>query len=512
MGAGGTGLRLGPFKGGLNTASDPSAIQDAELAECINFDFDTDGALTSRPPIVDLLTGPVAVQTIDLLGYFVDSSGTNYLIGSTDNAVYYFGSGVWVQITTGFRATAMVQYLNKAWLVAMPGSASSGGSWVPTTFGAAGTFTTIASMPKGGAAGLYKERMFIVAGSAATTNESRISFSNLADPATWSGSDFIDVSPGDGQKLLDLFVIGSNMYLFKNDSTYIYSYDAAPTKGVINPISKSIGASDSGCVVQYENYLMVYHEDFVYEIINGVHQKLNTRVDFSGDFSGGTSYFKANSLSIVGDRLVVRYYDKVYVFNLKTRTWATWESAKVFSKWLTEPRPGNTITLRRYVANSAVVNTRDTYVIQDGLDSSATEAITCRATTKVYDFDSPEQFKKLYWWGVDVIAQGNVIGTITPVIFTFNVTWGSLASKTWGQMAAFTWGQPGDIVPIVVDTVSTSGSKGRRFIKFLKAIRFRNVSFTVQLETTGTTTTAPVKLFTINPVIGLKQRVPKKVN
>lgn len=512
MAGGGAGLRLGPFKGGLNTASDPSAIQDTELAECINFDFDTDGALTSRPPITNLLDGPIAAQNIDLLGYYVDSSGANWLIGSTNNAVYYLGSGAWVQITTGFRATAMVQYLNKAWLVAEPGSASNGGSWVPTVVGSPGTFATVASMPKGGAAAIYKERMFVVAGTMATANESRITFSNLADPNTWTGSDFIDISPGDGQKLIDLYVMGSNMYLFKGDSTYVYSYDASPTKGVVNNLSKAIGVSDTGCVVQYENYLLIYHEDFVYELINGVHQKLNTRVDFVANFSGGTSYFKANSLSVVGDRLIVRYFDKCYVFNLKTRTWSTWESTFVPSRWVMEPRASNATVLRKYVACAATVNTRTTYQIQDGFDSTASEVMTCRAVTKIFDFDSPEQFKRLYWWGIDIMSTGDVTGTVTPVIYTFNITWGSLATKTWADMAVFTWGQPGNVIPLVQTVVSTSGSNSRKFLKFLKSLRFRNVFFTVELETTGTTATAPVKLFTINPVIGLKERVPKQVN
>jgi hypothetical protein len=510
MASGGVGLRLGPFKGGLNNASDASAIQDTELQECINFDFDIDGALTSRPPISSLLDGPVAAQNVDMLGYFVDPTGTLYLIASTDSAVYYFGSGVWVQITTGFRATAMVQYLNKAWIVAEPGSASNGGSWEPTTFGAAGTFTTVASMPKGGAAAMYKERMFVVPGPKASTNESRLIFSNLANPATWTGSDFIDVVPGDGQKLLDLYVLGSNMYLFKNDSTHVFAYDSAPTKGVRNVVSTVVGVSDTGCVVQYENYLMVYHEDFVYEIINGVHQILNTRVDFTA--GGGGSYFKANSLSIVGDRLIVKYFDKCYVFNLKTRTWATWESSVEPSRWLVEPRASNAIGLRRYVAGAALVNTRFTYVILDGFNSTATEVMTCRAKTKVYDFDSPEQFKRLYFWAVDLMSTGNVTGTAEPVIYTFNVTWGSLSTLTWAQMAAFTWGQPGNVVPSITSIINTSGSLGRRLVKFPKAMRFRNVFFTVSLETTGKSSDAPVRLFTINPIIGLKERVPKQVN
>lgn len=512
MPAGGQDLRLGPFTGGLNTASDPSAIKDTELAICDNFDVDQDGALVSRPPIVSLLDGPVAAQNMDLLGFFVDSDGANWLIGSTNSAVYYFNSGAWVQITTGFRARAMVQYLNKAWLVAEPGSASNGGSWVPTTVGAAGTFTTIASMPKGAAAAIYKERLFVVPGQLATTNESRLTFSNVADPTVWSGSDFIDIVPGDGQKLIDLFVVGSNMYLFKNDSTYVYSYDASPTKGVVNNISKVVGVSENRCVVQYENYLMVYHEGFVYELVNGVYQKLNYKVDFIPDFGGGTSYFRATSLSLVGERLIVRYFDKTFVFGLKTRTWSTWSGNFKPSNWITEPQASTAIALRRYVAGAAESTNRSTYVIQDGIDAIAAETFTCTMSTRIFDFDSPGTFKKLYWWGVDIISTGNVTGTATPVIYTFNVTWGSLAGFTWGSMSMFTWGQPGNTIPTVVDTTNTAGNVARKFIKFLKALRFRSMFFAVQMNTTGTTATAPVKLFTVNPVIALRERVPKEVN
>lgn len=513
MPGGGTELRLGPFKGGLNNASDPSAIDDTELVICDNFEFDVDGALTSRPPIVDLLTGPVGGQTVDLLGYYVDATGTPYLIGSTDNAVFYFGSGTWVTITTGFRASAMVQYKGLAWIIAQPGSANPGGSWVPTSFGAAGTFTAVASLPKGGSAAMYKERMFIAPGPKATTNESRLSFSALADPNTWNPSDFIDISPGDGQKLLDLWILSGNIYLFKNDSTYIFAYDSAPTKGVVDPVSSTIGVSDTGCVTQYENVIYVYHEDFCYELINGNFSKLNVKVQFSPNFGGGVSYFRSNSLSVVGDRLVVRYFDKIYVFNFRTRTWSTWTSTKSFGRFFTEPRASNTTALPRYTAGNAILGNQLTYIFQDGYDSTNTESITCTAQTKVFDFDAPGTFKRLYWWGVDVLTTGIVTGMLTPVIYTFQVTWDTLAANyDWDEMAAFTWDQPGNVIPTVSDSADTSGSYSRKLIKFLKAIRFRNIFFTVTLQTTGKSTDAPVKLFTVSPIVQLKERAMKQVN
>lgn len=513
MASAGQSLRIGPFRGGLNTASDPTAIADTELADCVNFDIDIDGSLTSRPPVTSLLDGPRSGETVDMLGYFVSDTGTAYLLASTDEHIWYFGSGTWVQIATGRKIRAMVQYNGLAWLIADHASANDGGSWdPPAVFGDPGTFTAIATMPRGGAAAIYKERLFIAPGPHANSNTSRLFFSALADPTSWPGSNFIDISPGDGQKLLDIFVVSSNMYLFKNDSTYVYTYDSAPDKGVVNTLSKTIGVSYTGCVDQYEDVLYIYHEDFVYELINYKYTKLNIKVNFSADLTGSTVYHQANALSVVGDRIVVRYFDKVYVFSTKTRTWSRWVTTRVFSRLIQEPRPSNTTALQRYVSGSAIEDTRATYVFQEGFDVSASESMTCSVTTKVFDFDTPDKFKKLYWWGIDIISSGTVTGTVVPVVYTFNVTWGSLISQTWGAMTAFTWAQPSTVAPQIVDVQNTAGSVSRKFLKFLKAIRFRSVFFQISLTADGTTATSPVKIFTLNPVIGIRQAVPKEIN
>lgn len=512
----GESVRLGPFRGGLNTASDPTSIADNELAVCENFEFDADGGLVSRPPIT-VEVGITGGQTSRMLGYFVDAqTGLRYLIGSDRNGVlayYNPNTNNWVNMTTGIHATAMVQYQNKAWIIADPSSIDPGGSWTPpASFGSAGTWTADSDIPRGSAAVVYKERLFVAAGPTATSNDSRLSFSNIANFGTWGGSDFIDIVPGDGQKLIDIFVVGSSMYLFKADSTYVYQYDSSPTKGSVNNISKVVGVSGLNCVVQYENVLYVYHEDWVYELINYNFTKLNIKINFEPDYASTASYSQSNTLSIVGDRLVVRYFDKVYVFNFKTRTWSTWSSTRIFSFWVTEPRASNSLDYPRYFAGSALAASPTVYIMQDGLDATSAETFTCTIQTKVFDFDTPDKFKRLYWWGVDLFSRGNVTGTVVPVIYSFNVTWGSVASKTWGQMADFTWGQPGSLAPEIADTINTAGSIGRKFLKFLKAIRFRSVYFKVELTTTGTTATAPVKLFTINPKIDLKQTVAKDVN
>lgn len=511
MVSGGQPIRIGPFKGGLNDASDPTAIADDELASCENFEFDVDGALNSRPPVVAYSAAPVS-ETINILGHYIDANGTNWLLAATSDKLYYDNSGSWVEITTGLTINAMVQYDSKAWLIADPSSSGDGGSWVPTTTGAAGTWTTVSAIPRGSSGTIFKDRLYVSAGDTSTTNTSRLQFSNNGDPATWTSSDFIDVNPGDGQKLIDIFASGNALYCFKSDSTYVFSYDSAPTKGVLQPISPVIGTSATGCVVQYENTIFVYHEGFVYELVNYIYSKLNYKVKIEPSNAAVISYKYPISLARVGDRLVLKYFDKTYVFNLKTRTWTTWVSSLNFGRFYQVPKASTSSDPLSYVAGSFELNNNGTFMFTDSYETANSESMTCIARTKIFDFASPNLYKKLYWWGIDCIARDNVTGTVTPVIYSFSVTWGQLASYTWGDVSVFTWGQPLNVVPSVSDTVSTSGSVGRKFLKMLKAIRFRSVYFEVSFSTNGTPSQAPVKLFTINPVINSRQQVVKTIS
>jgi len=507
----GTAVRIGPFKGGLNTSSDPSAIADDELAVCENFEFDTDGALTSRPPIEPYI-GSFRVETVKLLGYFTDNNGASWLLSSFFGDVYYDNSGEWVSTAAAIEASAMVQYGSKAWVIAQPGSIGDGGWWTPpTTPGDPGTWTNVAAMPKGMAGTIFKDRLYIVAGSMASTNASRVWFSNNGDPATWTSSDFVDVSPGDGQKLIDLYTSGNALYLFKEDSTYVFSYDSAPTKGVLQPISPIVGVSGTECIIQHENTIYVYHEGFIYELVNYIYSKLNYKINLEASTGGSTAYLYPVSLCIVGDRLICRYFDNVYVFNLRTRTWTTWTSGYLFANFIKIPKLSTSKDPNSYIAAACDVDDNMTYKLIDAFGVQS-EVMICKIRTKIFDFNSPNLFKRLYWWGVDLIAQGDVTGTVTPVVYTFSVTWGQLNGRTWSSLSSSTWGQPLNTAPTVVDTVSTTGSVGRRFLKFLKAIRFRNVYFDIEMTTDGTSTQAPIKIFTVNPVINQKQQVGKDVN
>jgi len=721
---GGKQLRLGPFIGGLNTGSDPTAIADAELAECVNFELDIDGSLVSRPPLQELDGNSNFTERIVCLCEAI-FAGSRYLIGSNTNGVFHFINNTWTLITNTFRATAAVQYADKVYLVAHPSSVNPGGKWDPV-----GGFTAVAAIPKGGAATIHKERLFIVPGEDGVTNTSRLSFSDPGNFDVYPGSNFIDIGQGDGTKLLDLTVYQDNILLFKDQTSYVLAYDVRPTDAVVRKISQTIGVESQNCLLNYENQVYVFHNGWVYEIVNFDFHRLNTKIPFILDQTAPSPYSTESiCMGIMGDRLIVRYFAKTYVYGLRTRTWGEWKSdrdrlhyfgpivtihavtgdefyagsaitayktlvrlydiqtattkeqsfdpplstidtytrntsngwgsADTGELWTITTGPSTDystngtkgvisisavnsvrrLAIAKSLANSDVVVTMSPSVIATGtgqiigdvctrrLDdnnmyicrvyfdptgsnvymeirkrlagvesviivgtsfgayianeqfrvrfrvngtnisaklwravnsepagwsiagtdntitgvgntavasllnigntnalpvlfnfddlgigdmTNTVKDITCRVKTKNFDMAVSSQFKKLWWWGADVTSNRDILGTASPIVVSFNVTWTSLATKTWNSLK--TWAQPLTEISAVATVVATGTGTARRFAKFQKSLRYRQINFQVQLLTDGSTVDGPARLFTIMIITETKQGVSKAIS
>jgi hypothetical protein len=317
---GGEALRLGPFTGGLNTTSDPSTIADVELAECINFEQDLDGSLKSRTPFKEIFGHQNFTNRVVFLCEAVFGTD-HYLICSTSTGVYYFINNAFTLITATFEAGAAVQYADKVYMVPKPGS-GTGGKWDPS-----GGFVAVAAIPKGQAAVVHKERLYVCPGIKSTIDTSRLKFSDPANLDSWPGANFIDIRQGDGNKLVDLTVYQDNLLLFKEQSTHMLSYDASPTDASLRPISDHIGVNQQYNVVNYENQVYIFSQGWVYEITNLDFLRINVKVPFVRDESVPSAFSdEFIFLSLLEDRLICRYYRKIYVYGLRTRSWSEWKS------------------------------------------------------------------------------------------------------------------------------------------------------------------------------------------
>lgn len=509
-------LRLGPFTGGINTLSDPSAIADVELVDCNNFELDIDGSLRCRPPIVEIIDQVSFSERMLLIG-IAQLNGNIFIIGSNIDGVWFWTSNTWTRITSTFQATCMVQYMDKIWLVAVPGSANPGGSWDGTTF------TAISAMPKGTAATIHRERMFVVAGATSTSNSSRLTFSNPGNFSTWTGTDFIDINPGDGQQLIDLVVYNDNLLLFKQDSSYVLAYDSRPSDAVVRKISNTLGTSKSHCVVNYENSVFIYHEGEVYEVVNYDFNRINTKVPFAFDPTspGGAAYSEDVFLSILGDRLIVRYFNRIYVYGLRTRTWTRWSSNNdklhYFGPIVSFPSNVSVAINDQYYAGSCISSKKNMVRINDGFDGTTIEEdlststiITCSVLTKNYDMAVSHQFKRLFWWGADILSNNEAVGVATPIVAQFTVTWADLASKKWQDLN--TWRYPLTDLSAVSTSVATGSGVLRKFVKFIKGLRFRQINFTVTLTSAGFLIDGPARLYSITIIVETRATVGQGTN
>src|SRR5882724_1480328 len=308
-------LRLGPFTGGLNIGSDPVLVADTELIACLNLELDIDGSLVSRPAIQVAFQGGSNGRFL-IFGSVV-FSGVLYLFGTQSGSTFVSSNAgsSWTQLNPGGlsrECKSMEVYNNTVWMPATVGSANGGISW---TVG--GGAVAQAAMPRADKCVVHKNRLYTCPGENATSNSSRLTFSQSADFTTWPGANFIDVQPGDGDTLNNVVVYQDNLLIFKGESTHVLAYDLDPVDAILREINPVVGSGGSFGVVQYENTIYVLHRNKVYEVTNYNFSLLNLKVPLVFDNAlptGTTARFETQHLSLVGERLIVRYYNRTYSF------------------------------------------------------------------------------------------------------------------------------------------------------------------------------------------------------
>lgn len=544
---------LGPFTGGLNKASDASAIAENELSELINLNTDLDGSLVCRPPIgqvpytVTRATIPPEVTItgrILVIGNAILNS-ISYLIVSCDQGIIAFkesttttGGVEWFEgtvIHSTLKSDCAIQLHDVVYILARYDSPVIGGTWDGTTY----LTDSSPNAPTGSAALFFKGRVFVCPGAYNPNSpvNSQLKFSDpvpLTLPVTipWSAVNLIPVGQGDGQFLIDMVVVADNLMLFKNNSTYAYLYDVSPNDGILRKVNNNIGVSAQFCVLTHGNEVYTYHEGNVYQISNYTFVEASIKLPFTR-VAGTSDQREKVSMSLLKDMLLVRYFDKMYALNLQTKTWSEWQSAngvlntlgriiKVESNRVTSQEesyyggsysPSNNALMRIKPEHTSSDSEYVTTLVSPSLVVTQVP-IACTMTTKIYDFGAPHVFKRLMWWGVDIISDGNVTGIVSPVRQSGSVTWTDLSTLLWSSLNA--WDNLlAEVIDIQTD-VSDTFILRRKFMKFLKSLRFRQTSFTVKVNSDGklasVETLGPARVFSLSAIIGVKQTVVKQVS
>lgn len=315
-------LVIGPFSRGLNTYDDPTAVLDDELVEALNWDPGLEGSLKSRPPFQNLGNSlPLgATGNARIIGVYYATNGEAHLIASDGlSSTYAYASGTWTLITNTFAASSMAQFDGKAWLTSPVGEADPGGYWTP-----GGGFTADSDMPHGDVIVSYKFRLWIAPGKN-STNGTRVYYSKvLGQPNFWQSAAFVDIGAGDGQSVVALTTYYNSLLVFRTQSIYAFEYVTDPGQGTVQVIVPGVGLENKHTLVSHENYLYFMYDEKAYEFINNRAVQINIKVPFSA--VNKTDIAFPFTVSTFNNRVIFGYYDTMYVFSLRTRTWTRWRS------------------------------------------------------------------------------------------------------------------------------------------------------------------------------------------
>lgn len=394
-------VQIGPFTGGLNNISLSGEARDTEVVDLVNLEVSVDTSLTSRPPI-EAIPGSTlpTTNTIgwDVLGIYRVTTSEWYLVvtvpkdgtTNTDTTVKAYLNGVvgagetvlTIKQCVGIanRVSSMVQFKDKLFFN-VDATASDRGFWWKKGDAVGGT--TVATMPRGNVMISWKTRLW-VSGTGQAADGDRVWFSTINAsgplPDTWGAADFFDTAPGEGGFITAMVPSFNNLIIFKNDGTWRFSFPSQPAKGVVDKISGDVGCSGKNAVVDFENYMYVYDQGRVYELVNSNFSQLNRFVNFTEDSLSVDSVANGVELSIVNRRLLVRYFNNVYCFTIDSKAWSQWRTyAGTPGKFISLPANSDSSAPSTYIGASRGTNqSASSNFIQDP-DFSETEMNTARA-------------------------------------------------------------------------------------------------------------------------------------
>ena len=526
-------FQLNDFSGGLNNYWDASSIAENEVPYLLNMEFTPNGALTSRPPIVDRgighPLGDSSTDNLDMLGYYTPENGKVFLIAATSaktwaKEVLQYGFGTWTEIWSS-PASAIVQYANQ---VVMAKTTTGGARWDEAT----GT-TAIATMPGLFTLALFRERMFgsgVHGGSAETAVywSDIISLDQPAGIYEWNADSYVYVSRGDGQPITELVADYNGLIIFKRNATYNFVYSDLPEEGTVSLVQHNIGAQNKRSVAGYQNGFVVLHNRILYKFQNNIYAPINAqkvRFEYNEDFDTDTAVL-AEAVSVFGDRALVFTQGNLYSLNLMTGSWSQWETTTNVAYFLEVPKARG--FQWRYARALAVAGdvANKVWFIQDypisqwyELDGSlvvtngGSEDFQCVLRSRIYDFNSPSEWKRMYWWASDVSANGEITGIVVPIgVPAVDPTWDKLDQYTWDLLNGRSWDDLFSGAATVSTTQNVTSSVPERVaLKMDQGLRFRRAYFELYLNCDGTAQTAPAQIFSITPMVGIKAKMTKDV-
>lgn len=408
--------RFPGFGRGLNLKSKVDAALPDEAIDALNVEYTKAGAVRQRDGYDNLTSVELTTQPDSLSPY--TSGTTRYLVvGNGQELTQLDTSG-----TIGTEAST-TQTAGQPHFFAEFGSPGSdclycangtdeirqlsGTTFSIPDYEAEDDTTDVA--PKGKYLAVWRDRLVSAehtnsTGFTTANNKDTVRFSNAGDPRLWTQNSYIQLSPGDGEPIMNVIAWRELLFVFKQTKFFVFNSIGTDSGGnpVFNyrPVDNNIGLASARAVCAGRDGVYFMDRKGVYKTTGGDAQCVSEAVDpiFYGGaspfFQGGTllaSQITNSAMTWNNERVYLAYTSTsttnnyMLVFDTRDGWWTLWN---IPASCLGTFRPSNTDELvfgystgSNYIGRYTPV--ADTYTNDDGT------AITSRWQSGWWDAGTP---------------------------------------------------------------------------------------------------------------------------
>lgn len=279
-------IGISAFSGGLNSTSNPLSLQDNEIRDVQNMDYDKFGSVIKRKGYTALNTSAFnsgAVWTS--LHYLERSDSIDYLIGTCGNKLAKMDAldGTWDDITGSLTITAGDTNFFQ-WITFKDTAFGTNNVDVPIKWAGSGNgaaWTTVTGLTKAKFTATWNNYVFLANVEVSGTRHStRVYWSCINEPETWNAADFNEIGYLDGQDITGLGVLGDRLVIFKEHSIWVTFFTgSSDIPFTFQQTQSNVGASSGYSIQAVENTLIFTSNDGIYYFDGNNSEKLSNKIN-----------------------------------------------------------------------------------------------------------------------------------------------------------------------------------------------------------------------------------------
>lgn len=426
---------------GLNNYGAPNLIDNKEWADLLNIQFDESGIVRKRMGFENYSASLTSAQGLGTL----NTQSVNQVCTIDGTSFKYSTGSSWTTSSsisfTASKEVTMTQCRDNLYIW---NGTDGGAKWTGTTLTRPGT------MPRAKFSVWYNSYQIC---SGVDTQPHRVYFSRLQDESVFTNlstfttlndstqvpgatvfnnasndAQFIDVNPGDGDKVTGLGIFSNILIIFKERSIFQFTIADNGTLAIpdLLPITKAAGCVSHKSIVPVENDLYFLSREGVRVIgneanyFNAIRTNILSRpIQPTIDAMKASAYEQANAIYFDNEYIITipdsaGTINKTIVYNREFKAWSIWDN--INSDTFTVFKDTNSNYNLLFLPTTGT----QTYKFTPGVYSDAGQPINSYILSKVFDFGNPDITKYFVDLGlmfrtisgtvnIEVYTEGNVL-------------------------------------------------------------------------------------------------------